>query len=142
MKVDTIEASQWFIKFVKKINKELKINPIINIVEGKFGGEAGGRTVWLSIEPTMSRVQIKWLLSHELRHVWQDKFPLDRLYREEDREKLISILCRVEGLSKTKISKKVRKKILKKYHDLLPEEIDANIYAYHKTRYNHLTGGY
>ena len=136
-----IENKRWFQSWMRNINKELGISPKVEINYIKSfdeyidDGIASGNNIIMNIRESMSEESIRSLYAHEARHIWQFKFKPDTLWNEKDRRVLIKALIK-HDIELSKMSNRVaRKKFEEKYHELLPEEVDAKIYAYTKTGY-------
>lgn len=75
----------------------------------------------IEITPSMTLEELNWTFMHEFRHHMQEDPLLNAQLMNSDREQLIRIL--------QSYGKLTRKEVLEKFHDLMPEEIDANIFA-------------
>ena len=90
----------WLDDWIIEINEDLNIFPTVNIYWAEesdpylFRGLAGGRVIDIHIPPRTSRKYIRWLYAHEARHIFQDKFGIDSLWKNKDREKLLKIFIK------------------------------------------------
>lgn len=81
----------------------------------------GKPEIIIEVCSSMSLEELNWTFMHEFRHHMQKDPLLKAQLMNPDREQLIKIL--------QSYGKLTRKEVLEKFHDLMPEEIDANIFA-------------
>lgn len=147
----------WLQYWINQIVNELDIKPEIVLEEviskkiyNEEPGYALGRRIIIRKYPGIPRDEVRWVTAHELRHVWQNtKYKRNSLWLEADRDRLIKILIEHEKRnekSMRKAERYVKQKrartinsafmhiVMHKYHDILPEEVDAIVYANSKIR--------
>ena len=129
--------------FINKLKKELKIKPVIKILEGNpddyaEAGEDGVIAIFAEDVVSADKDFCRWIMAHECRHIWQFKYvDFEDNSFTKLREKLLEILITAERVKNKKFKRKeLLELVLDNYHDMLPEEMDANIYAFIKTGYD------
>ena len=70
---------------------------------------------------------IKWLIAHEIRHAYQT---WRGLYTGGQYDKIVPAFLKYDGLAKP------NKEFMRKWHDQLPEEVDADSFANEYTDFN------
>jgi hypothetical protein len=150
-----MKLQPWLKRWIRHIEKDLDIKPILTMEEvcrkeymSNCVGWAAGKRAYIPFYAGIPRDEVRWLIAHEFRHVWQDTKKFGILWSNYERERLISILisferrrtkgnirCIREGCNLTNHNKKCYLEYVEdKYHDILPEEVDANIYANSKIK--------
>lgn len=81
----------------------------------------GKPEIIIEVSSSMTLEELNWTFMHEFRHHMQEDPLLNAQLMNSDREYLIKIL--------QSCGKLTRRKVLEKFHDLMPEEIDANMFA-------------
>ena len=81
----------------------------------------GKPEIIIEVAPSMTFEELNWTFMHEFRHHMQKEPLLKAQLMNPDREQLIKIL--------QSHGKLTRKDTLEKFHDVMPEEVDANAFA-------------
>ena len=90
----------------------------------------GTITVWL--DSCDSFKEVVWVVLHELRHMWQGRHP-----------KLFALISGQEKLVMHAFQQAYNltyHKVVSEYHEALPSEVDANVYATTKLGEDHSSG--
>jgi len=103
---------------------DILIYPISVIIRPSSKNNAwytGKPEIIIEVSQSMTIEELNWTFMHEFRHHMQEDPLLNAQLMNPDRECLIRML--------QSYGKLTRKEALEKFHDLMPEEIDANTFA-------------